>query len=129
MRRTTRAVTVQFAALGALALSVPAAGEAPGPPTEPTQSPESVQSNASARGRIIIADERIEGPAPGENGGLTAEAPLAAEPSIKARLVVSQFVDAPVAGDADNTLRYSGRADAYVQVGGSLFGLDDSWRF
>ncbi len=128
MRRTTRAVTVQFAALGALALSVPAAGEEPGPPNEPTQSPESVQSNASARGRIIIADERIEGPAPGENGGLTAEAPLAAEPSIKARLVVSQFVDAPVAGDADNTLRYSGRADAYVQVGGSLFGLDDSWQ-
>ncbi|QUL37117.1 carbohydrate porin [Erythrobacter sp. JK5] len=45
-----------------------------------------------------------------------------------ARLVVSQFVDVPVAGDADDVVRYSGRADAYVDIGGSNFGLDDSWQ-
>lgn len=44
-----------------------------------------------------------------------------------AKLVVSQFVDVPVAGDADDTIRYAGRADAYINIGGSNFGLDDSW--
>lgn len=44
------------------------------------------------------------------------------------RFVVSQFVDLPVAGDADDTFRYSGRADAYIDIGGSNFGLDDSWQ-
>ncbi|QIQ87332.1 carbohydrate porin [Erythrobacter sp.] len=46
---------------------------------------------------------------------------------IDVKLVVSQFVDAPVAGDAPSTLRYAGRADAYVDVKGRAFGLDDSW--
>ncbi|MEM6267460.1 MAG: hypothetical protein AAF707_08030, partial [Pseudomonadota bacterium] len=46
---------------------------------------------------------------------------------IDARLVVSQFVDLPVAGDADDIVRYAGRADAYVNVAGSAFGLDDSF--
>lgn len=45
-----------------------------------------------------------------------------------ARLVVSQFVDVPVAGNADSIARYSGRADAYIDLGGSSFGLDDSWQ-
>ncbi|WP_255547944.1 carbohydrate porin [Erythrobacter ani] len=47
--------------------------------------------------------------------------------SFRAKLVVSQFVDIPVAGDAPDIVRYSGRADAYVDIGGSLFGLDDSF--
>ncbi|MEL6876577.1 MAG: carbohydrate porin [Pseudomonadota bacterium] len=33
----------------------------------------------------------------------------------------------PVAFDGDDTLRYSGRVDAYVDVKGSAFGLDDSF--
>lgn len=45
----------------------------------------------------------------------------------KARFVVSQFLDLPVTGDAADTVRYSGRADAYIDIGGSNFGLDDSW--
>jgi porin len=47
--------------------------------------------------------------------------------SFNAKLVVSQFTTIPVAGDVPNTFRYSGRADAYFDVGGSLFGLDDSF--
>lgn len=46
---------------------------------------------------------------------------------IGTRLVVSQFVDIPVAGDAPSTFRYNGRADAYIDISGSLFGLDDSF--
>lgn len=43
------------------------------------------------------------------------------------KLVVSQFVDAPVAGSAPGTVRYSGRADAYITLQGSRWGADDSW--
>lgn len=46
---------------------------------------------------------------------------------VRTKLVVSQFADIPVAGDAPNTFRYNGRADAYVDVSGSVFGLDDSF--
>ncbi|MEL7444523.1 MAG: carbohydrate porin [Pseudomonadota bacterium] len=48
-------------------------------------------------------------------------------PSSDFKLVVSQFVDAPVSGSADDTVRYSGRADAYIDLRGSNWGLDDSW--
>lgn len=56
-------------------------------------------------------------------------APAAAPttPAIETRLVVSQFVDRPLAGDAAETLRYSGRADAYIDIKGRAFGLDDSF--
>ena len=56
---------------------------------------------------------------------LSSKRTPAASP-VKARLVVSQFTDVPVSGDADSTLRYSGRADAYIDISGSAFGLDDS---
>ncbi len=56
-----------------------------------------------------------------------AAPPTAPKPNtaFKARFVVSQFVDVPVAGDAADTVRYSGRADAYINVGGTNFGLAD----
>lgn len=44
------------------------------------------------------------------------------------KLVVSQFVDVPAAGNADPVARYGGRADAYISLGGSSFGLDDTWQ-
>lgn len=52
--------------------------------------------------------------------------PAASSTPIKTKFVVSQFADIPVSGDADDTLRYSGRADAYVDISGSAFGFDDS---
>lgn len=45
---------------------------------------------------------------------------------IKARVVASQFVDMPVAGDAADTLRYSGRVDGYFDIRGDAFGIDES---
>ena len=45
---------------------------------------------------------------------------------ISARVVWSQFADVPISGDADSTLRYAGKVDAYVGVKGSALGLDDS---
>lgn len=57
-----------------------------------------------------------------------ASAPPQAPPvkDITARAVVSQFVDSPVSGDADKTLRYSGRFDGYLDIKGSAFGADES---
>ena len=52
--------------------------------------------------------------------------PKSASSPLKARIVASQFVDAPVSGDAEKTMRYSGRVDGYFNVGGSAFGADDS---
>ena len=62
-----------------------------------------------------------------DNAQPIAAAPTAPKPNtaFKASFVVSQFVDVPVAGDAANTVRYSGRADAYINVGGTNFGLAD----
>ena len=57
-----------------------------------------------------------------------AEAPAAekAPERVTTKLVWSQFADVPISGDADDTLRYGGKFDAYVDVKGSAFGLDDS---
>ncbi len=46
---------------------------------------------------------------------------------VEAKLAISQFVDLPVAGDAADTLHYSGRVDAYIDIRGDQFGLDDSF--
>ena len=58
-----------------------------------------------------------------------ASVPPQAPPSqtVTARAVISQFVDSPISGDADKTLRYSGRFDGYLDIGGSAFGGDDSF--
>ena len=56
--------------------------------------------------------------------------PPATPPKPKAdpvKLVVSQYVDTIASGSADIAARYSGRADAYINLPGSSFGLDDSW--
>ena len=55
----------------------------------------------------------------------TVPAKQASSP-VKTRIVLSQFADAPISGDADKTLRYSGRVDGYVDIHGSAFGADDS---
>lgn len=58
-------------------------------------------------------------------GPPSAEAP---EKPIETRFVWSHFADLPVAGDADPTLRYGGKFDAFLDIRGSAFGLDDSIR-
>ena len=45
---------------------------------------------------------------------------------IKARVVASQFVGMPVAGDTADTLRYGGRGDGYFDIRGDAFGIDES---
>lgn len=63
--------------------------------------------------------------APTTAATITATKP--APSPVKARLVLSQFTDMPVSGDAAKTLRYSGRVDGYIDIGGSAFGADDSF--
>jgi porin len=53
--------------------------------------------------------------------------PPAVKPAaIKSRFLISQFADMPVAGGADETLRYGGKIDAYFDISGSAIGIDDS---
>ncbi|QFT76542.1 carbohydrate porin [Erythrobacter sp. THAF29] len=83
----------------------------------------SSRANSAQADRIIIADERR--PQSGEEQPVLPEPDVpdeAAAGPVKARLVVSQFLDVPVSGGANDTLRYSGRADAYIDAG-----LGDGW--
>lgn len=66
------------------------------------------------------ASQQPEGPA---QSVLPASPP--AQP-VKTRVLFSQFVDMPASGDADDTLRYGGKFDAYFDVNGSALGIDDS---
>ncbi|MGB3471761.1 MAG: hypothetical protein WBA51_13145 [Erythrobacter sp.] len=95
-----------------------AQGAAPARSAPPAQ-----PATDSATGEMVVIADPLS-PVP-DNPTPVAQVPPPAK-SIKARLVVSQFVDMPVAGDAADRVRYSGRADAYINVGGSNFGLDDS---
>lgn len=52
--------------------------------------------------------------------------PNATDP-VDVGVTFSQFLDAPVSGDADKTLRYGGKIDAYVKIAGGALGVDDSW--
>lgn len=45
---------------------------------------------------------------------------------MRLRVVASQFVDVPVAGDARSIARYSGRIDGYFEVGGHFYGGSDN---
>jgi len=61
-------------------------------------------------------------------------APAAAAPAptppkdIAARFIWSQFLDAAVVGDAEDTLRYGGKIDAYFDMDDSAIGLDEGLR-
>lgn len=52
--------------------------------------------------------------------------PAKAAEHVAIRGVWSQFLDLPISGDADQTLRYGGKADAYIDIKGSAVGIDDS---
>ena len=94
---------------------------------------EFASAGQAQRERLVIADQRLPSPdtagkAAPQVGTPQSDTPPPEKPqAVKARLVVSQFVDLPIAGDAADTLRYAGRADAYIDVKGRAFGLDDSW--
>lgn len=68
-------------------------------------------------------------PTDSQNENTSAAAPP--EPAEKVdhvtiRGVWSQFLDLPVSGDAEQRLRYGGKADAYIDIVGGAVGLDDS---
>jgi len=84
---------------------------------------------SSGEAEVVVATSTTILQASGQASG---QAPAARPqrpppPPTDAKLVVSQFVDVPVAGDAASTVRYSGRADAYINLRGSTWGTDDSW--
>lgn len=66
-------------------------------------------------------DDREEGVVAGP-----ADIPVPARDPAAVKVVASQFADLPFAGDASDTLRYGGKIDAYLDIAGSAFGLDDS---
>lgn len=61
----------------------------------------------------------------GTNAAAAAQASAPSRPAPKPvdlRIVASQFVDAPISGDARDIARYSGRVDGYLEVRGSYYG-------
>jgi porin len=76
------------------------------------------------------AQQTLPTPQPSTNERIDAlpQAPARAAPPdpVSLRIVTSQFLDLPVAGDAAETLRFGGKIDAYLDLKGSAFGLDDS---
>ena len=89
-----------------------------------------IKAQDRATGTIRVTNQPAK---PAENGieaPLSAPAETPAEAStehVTTRLVWSQFVDIPVSGDAQSTLRYGGKVDAYVDVKGSAIGIDQSF--
>jgi len=71
-------------------------------------------------------DAATQPPAADPPPAATPAPPAPAPGPIDLGIVVSQFVDAPVSGDADSTVRYAGRVDGYLDIKGSAFGIDDS---
>lgn len=55
-----------------------------------------------------------------------ADTPAPPPENVTVRAIWSQFTDLPVSGDANSTLRYGGKVDAYVDIKGSAIGIDDS---
>jgi len=101
--------------------------------TAPAKSATDSAAGEMAAGKMVVIADPIAS-APDNPAPVSAAPPRAKSPAgstakpFRARFVVSQFVDMPVAGDAADRVRYSGRADAYINVGGSNFGLDDSFQ-
>lgn len=77
--------------------------------------------------------DAISSPGPQQTPGPAALPPEPAKPATAqpdaVRVVWSQFLDIPVSGDADSTLRHGGKVDVYVDLAGSTFGIDDSITF
>lgn len=134
--QAAQALILGASSAAALALSTPALAE--GTSEDDAAEPSVTEAFDAAfeiaeLSRDAVAPEtpRLElAPAPAAPFALQGKALIPPSPPkpLDAKLVVSQFVDLPVAGDADDVLRYSGRADAYINIGGSNFGLDDSWK-
>jgi len=85
---------------------------------------------------LLLAGSMSSPAAAQETAGQQPSPPTAAAPPqlpasppaqpVKTRVLFSQFVDLPVSGDADDTLRYGGKFDAYFDINGSALGVDDS---
>ncbi len=80
------------------------------------------ENRASDVGTMRETAQDNAAPAP----AIQAPPPKPTPSPFKVRIVASQFVDAPISGDAEKTVRYSGRVDGYFNIGGSAFGTDDS---
>ncbi|MBV7258753.1 carbohydrate porin [Erythrobacter sp. WH158] len=110
----------------ALTLAPPALAETPAGTEFSAETFELASSGAAEE-----ADSIVEGPVLSQDAGTPAPPPqaLPAPPPPKPvdlRIVASQFVDVPVAGDARNLARYAGRIDGYLEVRGSYYGGSDN---
>nr|WP_246236968.1 carbohydrate porin [Pontixanthobacter rizhaonensis] len=77
---------------------------------------------------VDTSADQVETADSGNDGAQTPPPPEPAKTAerVTIRGIWSQFLDLPVSGDADQTLRYGGKADAYIDVKGSAVGIDDS---
>ena len=107
---------IASALLSAATAGVPAAGDA------------AIAGFDLARGPGVERTEEAPPTPAAEPGPVTPSPPAPpAPPPVDAMLIVSQFLDAPVAGDADGTVRYGAKIDGYINVLGSIVGIGNDW--
>lgn len=89
-----------------------------------------VEAEASAESRSAGETPAVAAQPPAPDPRPASSPPRQPQPApakpIDFSVVSSQFVDLPVGGDADSTVRYAGRIDGYLDIGGSVIGLDNS---
>ena len=120
--RNGRARALGFAAsVFALTASAPAFAEAGASFIAPETF--DLAASGEADPALIRAAEPVN-LGPQDTPAPAASAPPArpAPKPIDLKVVASQFVDVPVAGDARSLARYSGRVDGYLEVRGSYYG-------
>lgn len=92
----------------------------------------SVPANAGRIDANFLEDDpedpavEIAGTETAQASSALPDAPPPPTDPVEFKLVWAQFADLPISGDADDTLRYGGKLDAYLDIKGSAFGLDDS---
>lgn len=122
----SRAGVLGFAAsVMALVSGAPALADAPSELAISAETFELAASGATDNG-ALPADDRAALAPQSETPDAPAAAPARPTPpppkDVDLRIVASQFVDVPVAGDARSLARYSGRVDGYLEVRGSYYG-------
>lgn len=87
----------------------------------------SIEASAVAQGQA--PDDPGTNPAPAPSLQLEQPAGTVQKASDPAsiRLVAAQFLDMPLSGDSPGDVEYGLKLDAYIDLKGSLFGLDDSF--
>lgn len=86
-----------------------------------------IEASAAAQGRAPADPQANPEPAPSPQLEQPASSAQSVPDPASIKLVAAQFVDLPLSGGSTSDAQYGLKLDAYVDLKGSLFGLDDSF--